>query len=210
MKEKGKFRESLTMLKWLADSCVKIENSKIRLTAIQRVGRQIWIVGIAIKRKRQNYKSEIHKLAIPALKTLLKLIEETGTEDIKDAALVQAWCCYFIAACHLYLEKYSGVCLYTNVGIKLMRDIFSDEYKKFRVVGLSHAITAAAWKSMNSYYYATKEYEQAVQVFFAAEDMGGELYRKSCINCAEANLKTVRQASAFDFFKRKLKSSEKK
>lgn len=206
MREKGKFIESFTLLQWFTTKSMQISDSKKKLKAIHKAGREVWSVGVAIKRKGHNYNKEIYKYAIPSLKKLLESVEKSGTEDVEEVTLVHSWLCYYIAASYLYLKRYSDVCHHAYIGITLMKDVFREKYEKFRVVGLCHAITAAAWKNMKSYSYAINEYELAIKVFLIAEDMRSEIYRKSCINYEEDNLKILRSATFFGFLQTKKKS----
>ena len=197
MRKKAKFSECHLLLKWVSESLEHIGEAKRKLNVIKRCSRRTWSVVISMKRKRGNYKSEVLNDIIPTLKSLLKLLEKTWTSDVKEVGEAESWCFYYIATCYQYVNKYSIVYEYSQNAISLMKDTFGSEYRKYRVVGLSHAITGEAWKSMKSYEYAIEQYEKASQVFEIAEDINSDMYRKSCINHEKSKIVGLRQSLFF-------------
>ena len=208
MRSNSQYNNALILLNWVVVSCRKVTDSKMKLKVMKKAGRAVWEVGNAMKRKRHDFSADVLKEAIPILKKLLKMMEETGTTCVREIAEAQAWCYYYTAACHQYSKKYSKVCLFSNNAISLMKDTFGPDYVKFRVVALSHAMTGEAWASMKSYEYAIEEYERASEIFETVEDIKNEIYRKSCINYEKSKIRELRQATLFQTFS--FRSSKRK
>ena len=197
MRKNGKYSDALTLLGWSGRACGQLTDVKNQIKVMRRSSRAVWSVALSMKRKRQNFSKEICREAIPILKFLQQKMESTGTRDIHEISETQAWCFYYTAACFQYIKRYSRVYSYSHNAISLMKDTFGVDYKKYRVVGLSHAITGEAWECMKSYKYAIEEYENASEVFENAEDIKSVMYRKSCINYEKSKITSLRHANFF-------------
>ena len=210
MRKREKFSEALALLDWISKACDQISDAKMKISSMDRCSRAVWGVALSMKRKQQKFDREIVRQAIPILQLLHDKMEQTGTRDIREIAKAQSWCLYYTAACFQYVRKYSNVCHYGGTAINLMQDAFGSDYKKHRVVGLSHAITAEAWESMKSYTYAIEEYLSAIEVFETADDIKSEMYRKSCINCEKSKVRYLRQALFFTLLPKRYKEAVEK
>jgi len=138
------------------------------------------------------------KKKLSVMKRCSRAIWEAALKMKRKKQEAQSWCFYYTAACFQYVRKYSNVCHHSHNAIDLMKDVFGSDYKKYRVVGLSHAITGEAWKSMKSYNYAMEEYKSALEVFENAQDIKSAMYRKSCVNYEKTKVTRMRQAVFLD------------